>query len=504
MARRLMAARGSTPSRSWSLRRRLVVGIVALLAVVSAVVGVLSVLALRQTLVTRLDEQIQDALARTAGPGQLAPQPNPEPEADEPGADEPGSRIGTLIVRIHDGETVRAGYVADDGTEVALTDAQVSPLLSLALADGGVTTVRLDDLGEFRVAARETPQGPGSGGDDILIAGLPTAEVNATTANLALIFGLVTLAALVVAALAGTQVVRVALLPLGRVTATARRVAELPLARGQVALAERVADDDPATEVGQVGAAFNRMLEHVESSLLARQESEEKVRQFVADASHELRTPLASIRGYSELTRRAGFELPDDIVYALSRIESESVRMTSLVEELLLLARLDAGQTMVAGEVDLVPLLVDAVADAHAAAPDHEWRVEAGADPVLVTGDVNRLHQVIANLLANARVHTPEGTVVTTTLEVDGDREPHEAVVTIADGGPGIPSELQPVLFERFARGDGSRTRATGGTGLGLAIVAAIVEAHGGTVALTSRAGDTRFVVRLPLASAHR
>jgi two-component system OmpR family sensor kinase len=169
-----------------------------------------------------------------------------------------------------------------------------------------------------------------------------------------------------------------------------------------------------------------------------------------------------------------------------------------------LLARLDAGQQMVVGDVDLVPLLVDAVADAHAAAPDHDWRIEAGQDPVVVTGDLNRLHQVIVNLLANARMHTPAGTTVTVTLEIDGDLDPHEAVVTIADDGPGIPADLQPVLFERFARGDQSRTRATGGAGLGLAIVSAVVEAHGGTVTVTSRAGETRFVVRLPLASADR
>jgi len=490
-----MAARGSPSHRSWSLRRRLVVGIVALLAVVSVVVGVLSVLALRQTLVARLDEQVQDAVTRTSSPGQ------PIPQAD---AEQPGSRIGTLIVRVHDGAVVRAEYVADDGTDVELSSTQVEQLLALEIADGGATTVLLRDLGEFRVASRASPHGaqPGGSSGDIVIAGLPTAEVNATTANLALIFALVTVLALAVAALAGTQVVRVALLPLGRVTATARRVAELPLARGQVALADRVADDDPNTEVGQVGAAFNRMLEHVESSLVARHESEQKVRQFVADASHELRTPLASIRGYSELTRRSGHVLPEDIVYSLSRIESESVRMTSLVEELLLLARLDAGNEVVAGEVDVVPLLADAVSDAHAAAPDHDWRVETGSDPVIVTGDPNRLHQVLSNLLANARLHTPAGTLVTATLEVD--HEAREAIVTIANDGPGIPADLLPVLFERFARGDGSRTRATGGTGLGLAIVSAVVEAHHGTVAVTSRAGDTRFVVRLPLASAER
>jgi len=312
-----------------------------------------------------------------------------------------------------------------------------------------------------------------------------------------LIFGLVTLAALIAAAVAGTAVVRVALRPLGRVAATATRVSELELAKGEVSLAERVpdADTDIHTEVGPVGAALNRLLGHVEGALVARQASEDKVRQFVADASHELRTPLASIRGYSELTRRGGHTLPDDVVRSLSRIESESIRMTSLVEDLLLLARLDAGRELVLGEVDLVPLVVDAVSDAHAAAPDHEWLLNAPDGAVVVTGDGGRLHQVVANLLANARAHTPAGTRVTTTLAVDGD----DALITVQDDGPGISPGLLPVLFERFARGDGSRSRATGSTGLGLAIVAAVVEAHGGTVSVESTPGDTRFVVRIPL-----
>jgi two-component system OmpR family sensor kinase len=219
------------------------------------------------------------------------------------------------------------------------------------------------------------------------------------------------------------------------------------------------------------------------------------VRQFVADASHELRTPLASIRGYSELTRRGGHDLPPDVVRSLARIESESIRMTSLVEDLLLLARLDAGRELVIGEVDLVALVVDAVSDAHAAAPDHEWRLGTPDSPVIVTGDVGRLHQVIANLLANARTHTPSGTRVSTTLAVDSEF----AVITVGDDGPGISRGLLPVLFERFARGDGSRSRTTGSTGLGLAIVVAVVEAHAGTVGVESKPGDTRFVVRIPL-----
>ena len=465
---------------TWSLRRRLVVGIVSLLAVVSLVVGVASVVALRETLMARLDEQVMDAARRSGGPALVGPVEN-----------QPGNRIGTLVLRLRDDVVVRADYVTDSGVTVELDEAQIDRVLALDLGEQP-KTVDLGSLGEFRVAAREAPAR-----GDATIAGLPTAEVTSTTTTLAGIFALVTLAALVIAALAGSQVVRLALRPLERVTATARRVAELPLASGQVALAERVSDADPQTEVGRVGAAFNRMLEHLESALLSRQQSEEKVRQFVADASHELRTPLASIRGYSELTRRTGHELPDDIVYALARIESESVRMTALVEELLLLARLDAGQEAALGPVDLARLLVDTVSDARAAAPQHTWRVDTGEEPVVVTGDGNRLHQVVGNLLSNARTHTPAGTTVTASLTVDGD----SAVLMVADDGPGIPIELQPVLFERFARGDDSRSRATGSTGLGLAIVAAVVGAHAGSVAVHSAPGDTRFVVRLPLRS---
>jgi two-component system OmpR family sensor kinase len=330
-----------------------------------------------------------------------------------------------------------------------------------------------------------------------VVVGQSLADINTTTTNLLLIFALVTLVALIAAGVAGTIVVRVALRPLGRVVATATRVSELQLAKGEVALADRVpdADTDTHTEVGQVGAALNRLLGHVESALVARQASEDKVRQFVADASHELRTPLASIRGYSELTRRGGHRLPDDVVRSLARIESESIRMTSLVEDLLLLARLDAGRELVLGEVDLVPLVADAVSDAHAAAPDHEWPLQTPTSAVVVTGDGARLHQVVANLLANARTHTPAGTRVTTSLSVEGG----DALIAVADDGPGIPPGLLPVLFERFARGDGSRSRVTGSTGLGLAIVAAVVDAHHGTVTVQSTPGDTRFVVRIPL-----
>jgi two-component system OmpR family sensor kinase len=238
------------------------------------------------------------------------------------------------------------------------------------------------------------------------------------------------------------------------------------------------------------------MLDHVQHAFDARQASEQKVRQFVADASHELRTPLAAIRGYSELTRRSGHEVPDDIRHALSRIESESVRMSALVDDLLLLARLDEGRDLRRDPVDLAALVTDAVADAQATSAAHQWVVRVPADPLVVTGDQYRLHQVVANLLANARVHTPASTRITAALGTLEGR----AIVTITDTGPGIPAEVQPVLFERFARADTSRSRATGSTGLGLAIVSAVVQAHTGSVTFSSRPGETVFRVSLPLA----
>jgi two-component system OmpR family sensor kinase len=232
------------------------------------------------------------------------------------------------------------------------------------------------------------------------------------------------------------------------------------------------------------------MLDHVGSALESRQDSETQLRQFVADASHELRTPLAAIRGYAELTRR-----PDaDTGYALTRISAQAERMTTLVEDLLLLARLDAGRPLERAEVDLTHLVLDAVGDAHAAGPEHRWRLDLPDEPVTVTVDASRLAQVLANLLANARMHTPPGTVVRVGLTGSATG----VQVSVVDDGPGIAAELQPRIFERFARGSSSRSRQNGSTGLGLAIVSAVVQAHRGTVTVTSRPGRTGFTVTLP------
>ncbi len=300
-----------------------------------------------------------------------------------------------------------------------------------------------------------------------------------------------TAAGVAAAALVSQRIVKRSLVPLDRVADTAARVSELQLHEGDVALADRVPDTDPDTEIGKVGIALNRMLDHVGDALKARHDSETRVRQFVADASHELRTPLSAIRGYAELTRRSGEEVSPQIAHAMSRVESEAVRMTSLVEDMLLLARLDDGRPLERTEVDLSRLVLDVVGDARISAPEHRWKIALPEDPVTITGDVQRLHQVVGNLLSNARTHTPPGTTVTTGLTIHSGR----VALTVTDDGPGIPEGLE--VFERFARGDSSRSRAAGSTGLGLSIVAAVVGAHDGEVTVQSVPGKTTFTVSL-------
>lgn len=476
----------------WSLRRRLVVSIVALLAVVSIVIGTVSVFALQGFLMGRLDDQLTAATGRSQGGFGPVGGASQESSTQRFIVTLNRQAPGTVIALISGGVVV--GVEKDQsGLQQPLSQAQ-NKILATIPSSGQPTTVDLaGGLGSYRAVAAVFPNG------DRVVTALPLSDVQSVLGQLLVVIAIVTVLGLVLAALLGTLIVRFALRPLQRVVATATHVSELPLDRGEVALAVRVpeSDADPGTEVGQVGAAINRMLGHVASALTARQASERKVRQFVADASHELRTPLASIRGYSELTRRGDYELPADVVHAMGRVESEATRMTSLVEDLLLLARLDEGRDLDKRPVDLSRLLIDAVSDAHAAGPDHAWSLDLPDEPVEVVGDSARLHQVVANLLANARVHTPPSTQVQVSLGREG-RE--RAVVIVSDDGPGIPDELQPVLFERFARGDSSRSRAAGSTGLGLAIVQAVVAGHGGTVTVESEPGRTVFRVELPLA----
>ena len=481
----------------WTLRRRLVVGIVALLAAISFIIGTVSVLTLQASLVTKLDSQVESATQRAVRvadgggpggyPGDGSGQPGPSEILPFAGL-QPGS-----VVALASGSATAGAVLNQSVQSAALTVEQIDMLL--ALPANVATTVNLGgDIGEYRAISSTRENG------DTIVIGMPLSDVNATVRQLLVVIGSITAVGLLAAIFAGTAIVRVALRPLERVASTAARVSELPLERGEVALAVRVpdADADPRTEVGQVGSAINRMLGHIASALSARESSEQKLRTFVADASHELRTPLASIRGYAELTRRGGHDLPDDVVHALGRVESESVRMTSLVEDLLLLARLDDGRSLESAPVDLTRILADSVSDAHAASQDHDWIFQAPDEPVIVPGDAARLHQVVVNLLANARVHTPKGTQVL--ASVAKDEASGLVELSITDDGPGIDEAILPAVFERFARGDSSRSRTAGSTGLGLAIVAAIVEAHHGTVTVSSAPGATTFLVTLPAA----
>jgi two-component system OmpR family sensor kinase len=449
-----------------------------LLAIASTVIAVVTTIALREFLVDRLDDELR---ASTRVLIRALPGAPPVVTLGDPGPRPPDS----LAAVVRDG-TVIAANVFPIGQDARPVPASEYPDLAALPVGPQPRSVDLGPLGDYRLLASRTPFG------DVIVSGMPEAGVQATVTRLVLIELVVAGVALAGAGAAAAVVVRRELQPLERVAATAARVSALPLDRGEVSLVERVPDVDPRTEVGQVGSALNRMLDNIGSALEARHASEQQLRQFVADASHELRTPLAAISGYTELTRRG--ELSPEAEYSLGRIASQAQRMTALVEDLLLLARLDAGRPLEHGEVDLTRLVVDAVADAHAAGPDHRWALAVPDHPVLVTGDASRLAQVLANLLANAHRHTPPGTNVTVSLATDAAR----ARVTVADDGPGIAPDLLPHVFERFARGSTSRSRDNGSTGLGLAIVRAVVAAHHGTVDLTSRPGRTEFTVRLP------
>ena len=404
------------------------------------------------------------------------------------------------------GTSLTNGRLAEDSQRPTLPSGALRTLQAVPVDHGKHTVDLGSGVGAYRVVAYQATYLSGPGGTQLngtLVVGLSLERSDALLRNVIGSGVVLSLLAMGGAALAGRSLVARSLRPLNRVAATAQQVSQLPLDRGEVALAVRVPpeDADPTSEVGRVGQALNHMLNNVEDALAARQASEVKVRQFVADASHELRNPLAAIRGYAELTRRERASMSPDAAYAMARVESEAERMSSLVEDLLLLARLDSGPDLAIAPVDLTEVVVNAVSDARVAGPEHVWQLDLPDEPVLALGDRHRLHQVVVNLLANARTHTPRGTRVSAAVAVTGDH----AAITIIDTGPGIPQEILGQVFERFTRAEVSRVRTEGAgqgrsTGLGLAIVAAVVEAHHGTVAVQSRPGHTQFVVSLPLA----
>lgn len=457
-----------------TLTARLVAVVVVLVAASALLIGAATALAMQRNLDQRLDADVRDAARFVAGPRR------PDRDDDDFG---PGQRYGSIEAYYPDsGESWGSVLSEREGegwsASTALDTAQLTALDSLR-ADRDPQSVDVPDLGSYRVLVTDV-----SGGT--VVAGLPRSEVAETVERLVQLELLAGLLGVLAAAGAGTWVVRRQLAPLREVAATAHRVAELPLASGEIEMTERVPArlTDERTEVGQVGSALNAMLDHVEASLGQRHRSEQQVRQFVADASHELRTPLATIAGYTELARHR----PETSGTALDKVETESARMTALVEDLLLLARLDSGRPLERRPVDLSRLLLEAVDDVRVVDAERSWRLALPDEPITVTGDEARLHQVVSNLLTNARKHTPPGSTVTVTATDRG--------FTVHDDGPGFAPGLAPHAFERFTRGDAARTR--GGAGLGLSLVEAIVGAHGGTVTLDSRPGDTTIAVELP------
>ena len=561
-----------------SLTARLIASLVALVIVTCAVVGAATYTVLRHSLMANFNQALQAATQRqyqacadNDGYQWYPPaQDHTSSYIDQDPGSSPcdgqviqGQAAGTFGAWNLDGHIQEASIV-DGECHVSATDQAtlrslpVTPQPPAQGGGGGGTssppplptfTRDLPSLGGvYELTAVQQHQG-----GPVLYTGLPLSSVNKTLRDVAIAEAAVFAVVVLFVAGAGVGLVRLSLRPLRRVATTATMVTELPLDT-EVSLPARVPDDDPRTEVGQVGAAINRMLQHVESALERRAASETRLRRFAADASHELRTPLAAIRGYAELALRHGGPVPEDVTHALRRVESESARMSMLVDELLLLARLDAGRPLEQEPVDLTRLTIEATSDAQVASPSHRWQLELPDEPLMVRGDEFRLRQVLGNLLSNAAKHTAPDTTVTVAVSAapsagagvpaaadpgaarpadgrpadwraaDGrpsDGRPSDGraadgraaarppagtrpavQLSVTDNGQGIPPDLVPELFERFARGDSSRSRGTGSgagsTGLGLAIVKAVVTAHHGTVSVTSHPGRTTFTITLP------
>lgn len=466
------------PMAKGTLSRQLVVRTTALVAAATILLSLVTALASFQILQSQLDGRLESALN---SPGRRYPG----------GGTGPGDPEGSGLIRMEETQPGSGEFLPLQAPD-ELTAEAVAQMVALDPRETPVT-MRIEGLGLYRVLVRERMGRTG-------VAALPYSAVAVPLTRQLMMAAVLTLGSIALAAFGARQVVENSLRPLRRLATTASTVSSLPLASGEGNLPVRVSerDADPRSEVGQVGVAFNQMLDHVEAALDARHRSETKVRQFIADASHELRNPLAAIRGYTELTRREQDQLPTDTAHALGRIDSESDRMSVLVEDLLLLARLDAEPTLALQATDVTQIVLNAVNDARVAGTDHRWGLDLPDEALTAQADPFRLHQVVANLLANARVHTPSGTKVVTSLRREGD----QVVIRVTDDGPGVPPEIRDTVFERFTRAEASRVRHQGGssTGLGLAIVAAVIGAHGGSVALESTPGSTTFVVRLPAA----
>ncbi len=467
-----------------SLSRRLVLIVVVVSATGLAILSVVSYLALSSYLSDRADDQARASLALVGR--LLTADLAPGPLGGSVGGDFPGSPQGPPGPQLPSGTygEIRdsAGTVTASGVLTGDRSNSPKPILPATIDVGGEPfDVPSDGSGpDFRVVAQELPEG------SIVISAIPLADLNDTLGRLRRIELIVSLAILAALGMISVVAVRAGLRPLARMEATAREIAAGDMSH-------RVPDPDPGTEVGRLGIAFNEMLARLEHAFAEQRASESRLRQFLADASHELRTPLSSIRGYAELFRLGATVNADEVGDAMQRIESESVRMSRLVDDLLTLARLDEAPEPLRVAVDLGEVAGDVRADAQAMSGDRPINLEAGSG-LIVDGDPDQLHQLIANLVRNAIVHGERGPIDITVEAVDG-----EVAVRVRDHGPGIPAGDEGQIFDRFWRADQARNRATGGAGLGLAIVAGIASAHSGKAeARNAPDGGAIFEVRLP------
>ncbi|HKY77267.1 MAG TPA: HAMP domain-containing sensor histidine kinase [Acidimicrobiia bacterium] len=455
-----------------SLRARLVAGLLALTVVGLAASGAGIYKALSDYLRNRLDSQLSDS--RTAVYNELA------------SGRAFGRRLPSGLTVIPSGTFGELRRGSSDGVQY-LPRGQAIPDLPPPPEEGEQYSTVGSKNGDLRYRVLATSSGDGT----TLFVAFPTTELDQTLRRLLGIEMATASAVLLFLAFLSLAVVRLGLLPLERIASTAGDIAGGDLSR-------RVEPAEPDTEIGRLGLALNAMLAQIETAFAEKAASEDRLRRFVADASHELRTPLTAIRGYAELFRRGAAERPEDLARAMRRIEDEATRMSVLVEDLLLLARLDQGRPLERTPVDLVAVAGDALADLSAIAPERPVTFDH-PDALVVSGDEARIRQVAGNLLANARIHTPEGTPVHVRVRAqDG-----QAILEVADEGPGLPPGDEGRVFERFYRADAARARTADnqGTGLGLSIVAAIVAAHGGNVQAGSPPSGrgAYFMVALPI-----
>jgi two-component system OmpR family sensor kinase len=467
------------PLANSSLRNRLTVGVLVLSAIGFIGAGVGSQALLRNYLIHQVDEQLLSVVGGTAT--RLDQAGIAQDEKDDPAtatttrAATPLNRVPTTIsVTVLDPFGNLVGGIGGDLNSNQITE-YVKGLLPGQVAAFGSKPFTLDAPGaDFRVATTVLPSSLGS-----VIVAQSLNEFDKTTHQIGVVFLLIGGLVLLFIAFASRQVIKLSMRPLEKIEATAEKIAAGDLSA-------RLENFEPNTEVGRLSTSLNTMLSRIEESFSARTKSEEKLRRFVADASHELRTPLTSIRGFAELHRQGAVPDGEKTRELIARIEKESMRMGYLVEDLLMLARMDQSRELVIADVDLSNLVKEAVSSALAAGPEHPISLDIAHD-VRTQGDADKIYQVVTNLLANARAHTPVGTAihVATYSTEDG------SYITVADEGPGLSPEDQTHIFERFYRVDSSRQRSSSdGSGLGLSIVDEVMKAHNGTVSVASEPGN--------------